>query len=103
MNNLPPFYVGQEVVCINDSSPLILPVKKNEIYTVLGVRFGCCSWEVYLGHQSAAKSCSCGKCTRINPRKELDWYLLASRFAPKDQFKAITFTKVLETELVSEN
>jgi hypothetical protein len=103
-NELPPFYVGQEVVCIKDHSKGT--VKKGQCYTILSIEKGCCTWIVDVGVPNIDKSpnCLCTYCgTRLMGVNKYTLKTSSDLFAPKDQFKAITFTKVMETELVSQN
>jgi hypothetical protein len=99
-NELPPFYVGQEVVCVSGHFDERANLIEGNTYTIKAIR-KCCNWLIDVGirHEDVAYvRCKCG-----NTIHAPNWFLYASRFAPKDQFKAITFTKVMETELVSQN
>lgn len=99
-NNIPPFFVGQEVVCIKDHSWGV--VKKGQEYKVLAIKQSpCCgSWRVDVGiyNPAGGSRCKCGHVIYTTT-----CWIGAVLFAPKDQFKAISFTKVLETELASVN
>lgn len=104
MNNYPPFFVGQEVVCVLDHSQGLF--KKGQEFVVFGVMLGCCEWEVNIGiknRRSIGSITLCGCCGKSSYWTDDIWWLSSSCFAPKDQFKAISFTKVMETELTSVN
>jgi hypothetical protein len=100
-NELPPFYVGQEVVSLVNRPDV--GVSKGAEFKVLGIEKGCCYWKVNVGIAlpDSFNSTCCKKCGKIKRSKV--WWASQYSLAPKDQFKAITFTKVMETELVSQN
>jgi hypothetical protein len=100
MTTTPPFYVGQEVVCVKDHTQGI--IKNGQVFKVTSLVRICCGWNVTIGIQSRSALTRCGDCGSVASQGS-EWQFASYLFAPKDQFKAITFTKVLETELVSEN
>lgn len=96
---IPPFYVGQEVVALNNDKEGIF--KKGDEFKVTSCIKGCCEWEVTIGIMNTDWINSvCTKCGKkeIIGNKEIPFY--ASRFAPiTSTFQSISLTKVLETEL----
>ena len=83
MNNIPPFYIGQKVVCVNDAPGWITGVirlSKGRVYTVLDtVSYSDGSWDV-----------------RVE-KGEKTWD--SSRFAPMEEnFEEIAFEEVIEVE-----
>ena len=99
MKNTPPFFVGQEVVAIRNVP--IGGIKKGDEYIVRAITY-CCTWKIDIGlvHPSNC-NCKCGIC--LKDLQSSLWWASAKIFAPKDQFEAITFTKVMEQELTSVN
>ena len=102
--NTAPFYIGQKVVCLtNDKVDHV----KGSVYVVkeLIQCKKCLSWWVGVVEHpfsmDACKStCECGKTSRTN----IYWRVNAKHFAPVNKsFESISFTKVLEEELVSVN
>lgn len=97
--SIPPFYVGQEVVCINPIGRLV----KDKKYTVLGL-FQCkvCKkWQIGFcdmdGDESGMK-CPCGWITSTENAGPYR-FAYAHRFAPiTSTFQSITLEKVLEEE-----
>lgn len=55
LNNLPPFYVGQQVICV-ESHPELPIVRKGNQFTILGIKMGCHGWVVDIGILSAKKN-----------------------------------------------
>lgn len=101
--NLPPFYVGQKVVCIQ-SHPMGF-FKKGQEFTIIDARkMKCCAdWVVDIGIHThyLEMDCSCCGATVDNIS-----YYRSSRFAPiqESKFKAVTFEKICEeVELICEN
>lgn len=104
MKNLPPFYIGQRVVCLEGFSKY----KKGKIYTV-GALFktDCCNvWKVgcikIKGSSDDMFECACGAKPVFIP---IPYYVLSAKFfAPiNENFQPISLEKVLETELISVN
>lgn len=97
--NLPPFYVGQRVVAINDGNDKITTVvHKGQEFVILDIYqcSACNKWKVDIGHltHSSCTSCKCGKIKHGN----IKW-AAAEIFAPiQETFQSITLEKVLETE-----
>lgn len=101
-----PFAIGQRVVCV-DAAPKILvdlPVssvlKKDNIYTVLDLQYGCCGWEVYIGlNNQSSVIMVCPKCgNRLHIHAGKRWFA-ASRFAPYDPPKLEIPAALLEVDL----
>lgn len=101
--NLPPFYIGQKVVCISPNKDY--PIKEGQVVIIKEVRQNkCCGvWVVNVGISSFNDKmirCSC------NLRYANDNTLSAKRFVPaqEQKFKAVTFEKLCEeVELICEN
>jgi hypothetical protein len=104
-NNIPPFYVGQKVICVDTTGNP--PVKKNKEYTVDSVTKGCCGWEITVGIQADSsydEVSFCRKCGSRTPSPGSTWPLRASRFrALTETFQPISFSKVLDEVLTSSN
>jgi hypothetical protein len=99
--NIPPFYVGQEVICLIDAPDFGL--KKGTEKIIMGIQKPCCSWMVDVGLTiPRGEVCVCVRCNHEMPESTIVWGA-AECWKPKDQMKAASFTKVMETELVSEN
>lgn len=104
MEQIPPFYIGQRVVRLESTNDGTL--KKGEEFIVKGIKF-CCSaigWRIDVGRfPENYKSYACSSCHK---QYEEPCIWIASKFAPLEEnteFQAITFTKILEKELVSIN
>jgi len=102
LNNLPPFYVGQKVVCVSS----IGPYKKDNIYTIMIFQACKICGQKRVGCLKSGKTnCIGGSCVHT----EVTGYALVypTRFAPlKEQsFPLIELSKVIEKEkqLVSSN
>lgn len=100
MKDLPPFYVGQEVVCINSSNAFPghgpVPIKESNKYSVNSIkRCGCGDWKVDVGFVTPIGTvCSCRMTTLAGV-----WWFRASRFAPiREDFQEMSFEKVIEKE-----
>lgn len=104
--NLPPFYAGQKVVCVNPTDRLI----KDKIYTVISCFIDCCGyWAVTLsGIPDISESdlpilkgeiCRCYKNDHIRISSGLRIFY-ASRFTPvqEQRLPLITLSKIQETE-----
>jgi hypothetical protein len=95
------FKVGQQVVAIKDHSRKIF--LKGQVFEVLAISNNpCCSREVLHIGFSASKTL-CTACNNAYKSSNI-WWIHSSLFVPvEEQFQAISFTKVLEQELVSVN
>lgn len=96
-----PFYPGQRVVCIRDHSQGI--IKKGEVYTVLEIFKSCCFWSIDIGVvNSFGTNVGCPLCNHEFPSlNHLFAHVLFA--AVEDHFKAITYSKVLEQEIIHSN
>jgi hypothetical protein len=102
MNNqeFAPFYVGQEVECVDASGNVFLT--KGKSYIVFGLRRGCCEWEIDISGSSNMSLARCGKCNKQD--YILDGFYLSSRFrAITPAMQAVTFDKITEQHPVSVN
>ncbi len=101
LNNLPPFFKGQKVVCIKSHSQGIF--RKGQTFTVTSVEFVCCAWVVRVGIKNVAPFCQCN-CLKLYP-SGLDSDFEPSCFAPlqEQKFPLIKLSKIIEKELVSAN
>lgn len=97
-----PFYIGQKVICIKGDKRGIY--KKDSVYTVKNIELcsRCGMWWVGCMLHPLANGdsfCDCGQQSETSY-----WQRPASTFAPVNEgFQPISFTKVLEEELVSSN
>lgn len=97
-----PFYIGQRVVCIETHS--WGAVIKDQIYIIKGVKTSCehHPWIVDVGIKADTWTCGCGTCGK--PEITDIWWICATRFAPiQEKFEPITFSKIMEEELISVN
>lgn len=80
MNNIdiPPFYVGQEIVAIKDHPGLGL-YKKGDEFIVNAIYKGCCEWMIDIGIPKMRLA----KCFICNTIKEDDGFFGVRNFAPK--------------------
>lgn len=97
--SIPPFYVGQRVVAIQDHSQL--DFKKGDEFTVHSVSYGCCGWDVTIGitinHVGLWVCVRCSNKSIILKGDEIKY--AASRFAPiTSTFQSIEYREVLEKE-----
>lgn len=106
LNNLPPFYVGQKVVCVDSENTVSIHkmlFNKNQIYTVHSIKkTNCCKlWVINIGIKDDADIliCPCGK------ESKNDNHFRASRFKPLQQqsFPLISLSKVIEEQLIPAN
>lgn len=96
--NLPPFYVGQKVVAVNNSALW----KKGQEFTIKSITKSCCYWEVDI-NLSAPNGISffrCYICNRKHGLKPGDpIYPDAYCFAPlEEKFEVISYKKVIKRE-----
>jgi hypothetical protein len=94
---IPPFYIGQKVVCIQNHSQGL--VKKGVEYTILDIQKGCKhhSWIVDVDHPK--NLFGTGGCAICGVDKtETAYYICHSLFAPieEQKFSKVTYTQVLE-------
>lgn len=101
--NIPPFYVGQKVVCIKPIKTLV----KDKIYTLTGVNKCACGTTIVSWGETdgIVLGVDCHSCGRIN-FKSREFFADSSRFAPiqESKFRAVSFEKIMqETEQICEN
>ena len=105
MKNIPPFYIGQIVVAICNHPFGFF--KKNDEFSISFIRPSSCKcsgWEVSIGILGMHDATICHKCNESFITNNNEAIFDAARFVPKqDSFKAISLTKILKEELVSEN
>jgi hypothetical protein len=95
--NLPPFYVGQRVVC-NTPTPTI---SKGLEYRVIDMYYvSCCkTWGVCVGVEAVGKHYCPAHNTTHNPKVLSGVYHDAEFFSPiEENFQSISIEKVLEKE-----
>lgn len=100
--NLPPFYVGQLVTCI-ESHPDLPIVRKGNQFTVLGIKMGCHNnWQVDIGISGNDKGVL-EKCTVCNKTGLSDgiWWIGAFRFTStkESSFPSMTAKEIVTKEL----
>lgn len=102
LNNLPPFYVGQKVVAVLNHSQGAFT--SGQEFVIESVEKYCCKWLVTVGIKSPAIlfNCTCGKTYSKNTGLH-EFCSTAFKAIDEQNFQAITFEKVLETELVCVN
>jgi hypothetical protein len=67
-NEIPPFHVGQRVVCVDVSdyaygcNKVSTVLSKDEVYRITGIFFGCCYWVVTVGVAASSELSKCCKC-----------------------------------------
>lgn len=106
--NLPPFYIGQKVVCVEQSTNGTLCL--NKIYTVTGTTTHChCGVVVNVNNIGergsmlkkieAGQLVTCPTC-RVTYTSNGLQYFLSSRFAPiqRQKFPLMTFSEIKQTE-----
>ena len=100
LDNLPPFYVGQKVVAIQNHVSGVF--KKGDEFKVTGCLIGCCGhWIVTVGilDDDYGHMVKCENCKKIQPATK-EWEFLSTRFAPIQQqsYPLMTFSKIKEVE-----
>lgn len=97
--NIPPFYVGQRVVALNDATNNAgYSIKKGEEFTVKQIKSSCCRWIVDIGFETKVDGNICGACGKVYLSYGVVW-CNARHFAPiTSQFQSITLEKILEIE-----
>lgn len=96
------FKVGGKVICVKDHSEGV--VKKGEIFTLLNIQPSNCkcnNWELDIGIRVEKRQyfykVGCSDCCTIfdDDRTNIAW-LSSSIFLPLDDFKEVSFQKLLE-------
>lgn len=96
--NLPPFYVGQKVVALEDSLDGLF--KKGDEFRVTSIKkcTGCNAWEITIGIATGYDFKRCVICNCLEIIKS-EAPFLAKRFAPVEMsFQEISYSKVMEEE-----
>lgn len=95
---IPPFYVGQEIVAIKDHSVKVF--KKGEEYVVTGIEKGCCVWLITIGISSDKSVYSCKRCGGRFFKSNSECRFNAACFSPKIEIKEfISLAKLAEKTL----
>lgn len=103
-NNIPPFYIGQKVVCIKDHNDPECELRLNKVYTVRSLWLCKCGWSVDVGIKDPCvllEEDTIYYCNVCEVEQNTDsWLLLCNRFRPLQEQKApmLTFTKIKEEE-----
>ena len=101
---IPPFYVGQEVVANITHSQKAY--KKGDEFKVQSVFKGCCKWEITIGITPPNKEAYCRFCNKTIETNDGEWSFYAFRFSPKIEIKEFVSMKQLadkQLELISAN
>jgi hypothetical protein len=98
---LAPFYVGQKVVSLYDSLYKDTPIKKGQIFSILGIKKGCCKftgWLVDVGFENIYLiTLQCPSCFHSELSKTR--WVCSTCFSPiNESFQKVTYEKVLEKE-----
>lgn len=105
MSNIPPFYVGQKVVCVDGSPEHGL--HKGETYILTDVKMCKCGYcSVSWGSKSGRSKLTCPGCKNDMSSSTLgEWYGKSTRFRPvqEQKFHLISYSKVLEEVVVGAN
>lgn len=104
MKNLPLFYIGQKVVCVETNSTGFLKVGATYIITAIkedcscGISYGVNNLKP-LGGYGAGTKIRCSKCDNIVVSDGIQ-YFLSSRFAPIQEanLPLMTFSQIKEKE-----
>lgn len=101
MEQFAPFYVGQEVVAIDNYDGDLI---KDKIYIIHSILKDCCSWHVTVNILSASNFTRCTMCKRLAPHGMYRQFLYTRFKAIQEQeFKQVTFEKILEQMPVGAN
>lgn len=106
MISLPPFYIGQEIEAI-ENHPSGHLFKKGDRFTVIGIEKGLCKcsneWNVQIGLTGKNGGTRCVVCKTSISNSGLLWFLSTRFRAITPKFQEISFSKVIEKELMSAN
>lgn len=93
------WYIGQEVVCIDDSTKINVNVKEGKIYIVDSVQASsCCRREVLeLRGLNQTTNIRCRKCGSIKTKRE---HYLSSRFVPLDSLMKEEIEELMKVETI---
>lgn len=105
-HEIPPFFIGQEVVAIKDHSKGSF--KKGDEFKITGLFKCCCGWNVTIGirdNSGYPQEAICGSCGRgeiIGVRVE--WRYNSKIFAPKHNYGAfISMSEAVQLETIGAN
>lgn len=104
MQQIPPFYVGQEVEAIVDHPDGVFV--KGDRFLINTVGVFCCGFVVTVGipHDGSYNRSQCWICKRSRSKIGNEWMFSHTRFrAITPAFSEISFSEVMEEVLVSEN
>lgn len=93
------WYIGQEIVAINDHSQG--KFKKGDVFTIKGLRSAICKCsfvEINIGINEFGTSLYCPTCCMECEDKDITWWFNEVCFAPLD-FDISELTSILETPL----
>lgn len=98
--NLPPFYIGQKVVCVKPSEKHGL--FKDKIYTITDVKRCICGCtQVSWGVKTTETGLNCASCDKdLTIGSIPEYYALASRFCPAEEkpLPLLTFEQIKKEE-----
>lgn len=104
MKNIPPFYVGQKVVCIKEHNDPECELRLNNVYTVRSLWLCECGWSIDVGIKDSnilLKGDTTYCCDACDVEQNTDsWLLFCNRFKPLQELKVpmLTFEKIKEEE-----
>lgn len=93
------WHIGQEIVCIKTHSQGI--VKKDSIYTIVGLKKGCCMTEIDVGIRSVFEMNECTICGVIENSNGI-WWIGEEIFSPLE-YDQNAIEELLENTLVKTN
>lgn len=103
---IPPFYLGQEVVALYNQSQG--DFKKGDEFKITGIWKDCCGWTVTIGikynYLLYNGTTTCNRCGQryVNKTNEAEYY--ADRFSPKIEVSAfVSMKEVANVELFAAN
>lgn len=94
--NLPPFYIGQKVVCIGGKG--VLKIGKH--YIVSGVFNTCCGYCITIGIMATKAPLVCNICDKKVNEVNGEWFFSPEFFKPLEEINAplLTFQQIKEVE-----
>ena len=95
------YYVGQEVICVDDVLPIAEPLlKKGNTYTIKSLTIKCCNdLLVDVGIPlNCLVRCDCGN--DLSTKDGIRWFR-ASRFKPKDSMQVVEHLLEVKKEQLS--
>ena len=81
--------IGQEVVCIDASNSSSFPnqLTEGKVYTIKGVRKGCCYTSIDIGNKTTEGRLRCRRCKSV--RRSYTYWYDENRFAPLDHIEEV--------------